>query len=34
MTGTGLELFEELGDRAQAFEVSEADGMSRVEARK
>ncbi len=34
MTGTGLELFEELGDRAQVFEVSEADGMSRVEARK
>lgn len=30
MTGTGPELFAELGDRAQGFEVSEQDGASRV----
>ncbi|EPX77352.1 DNA recombination and repair protein RecF [Litoreibacter arenae DSM 19593] len=30
MTGTGAELFAELGDRAQHFEVSEIDGTSRV----
>ncbi|WP_306044659.1 DNA replication/repair protein RecF [Nioella sp. MMSF_3534] len=31
MTGTGPELFEELGDRAQAFEITEADGQSTVQ---
>ncbi len=31
MTGTGAELFTELGDRAQAFEVTEAGGTSRVQ---
>lgn len=30
MTGTGLELFEELGDRAQVFEVSDEGGISRI----
>ena len=30
MTGTGAELFEDLGDRAQRFEVVEADGVSAV----
>ncbi len=30
MTGTGAELFEELGDRAQHFEVTENDGQSRA----
>jgi DNA replication and repair protein RecF len=33
MTGTGLELFAELGGRAQLFEVTETDGASRIEAR-
>ncbi|WP_233270632.1 DNA replication/repair protein RecF [Chachezhania sediminis] len=31
MTGTGPELFEDLGSRAQRFEVSEAEGESKVE---
>ncbi|WP_050930158.1 DNA replication/repair protein RecF [Aestuariivita boseongensis] len=30
MTGTGPELFEELGDRAQYLEVTETDGISHV----
>jgi DNA replication and repair protein RecF len=30
MTGTGAELFEELGDRAQDVEVTEIDGQSVV----
>lgn len=30
MTGTGAELFAELGDRAQAIEVTERDGISEV----
>lgn len=30
MTGTGPELFDSLGGRAQAFEVTEDDGLSRV----
>jgi len=30
MTGTGQELFETLGDRAQQFDVTEAGGISRV----
>ncbi|MEY8827846.1 DNA replication/repair protein RecF [Sedimentitalea sp. XS_ASV28] len=30
MTGTGPELFEELGERAQKLEVTEADGISRI----
>ena len=30
MTGTGAELFEELGDRAQMKEVTETDGISAV----
>ena len=30
MTGTGAELFEELGDRAQYVEVTEIDGQSVV----
>lgn len=30
MTGTGIELFEELGDRAQIFNVSEANGISEI----
>jgi DNA replication and repair protein RecF len=30
MTGTGPELFEDLGDRAQHVEVVEADGCSTV----
>ncbi len=30
MTGTGAELFSELGTRAQHFEVTEADGVSRI----
>jgi DNA replication and repair protein RecF len=30
MTGTGPELFEDLGDRAQHLEVLEADGCSTV----
>ena len=30
MTGTGAELFAELGDRAQHFEVRETDGVSAV----
>ncbi|TDT73833.1 DNA replication and repair protein RecF [Litoreibacter halocynthiae] len=33
MTGTGAELFTELGDRAQHFEVSDDDGASVVEPR-
>ncbi len=33
MTGTGAELFAELGDRAQVFEVTEADGVSIAEHR-
>ncbi|MGH1423941.1 MAG: DNA replication/repair protein RecF [Pseudooceanicola sp.] len=33
MTGTGPELFEELGDRAQYFEVTEDDGASVVAER-
>jgi DNA replication and repair protein RecF len=32
MTGTGPELFAELGDRAQGFAVTEADGVSAVVA--
>ncbi|WP_299619322.1 DNA replication/repair protein RecF [uncultured Tateyamaria sp.] len=32
MTGTGPELFEHLGDRAQYLHVSETDGVSEVEA--
>ncbi|MEP3689131.1 MAG: DNA replication/repair protein RecF [Sulfitobacter dubius] len=32
MTGTGPELFENLGDRAQYVEVTEEKGLSRVEA--
>lgn len=31
MTGTGAELFIELGDRAQHFEVSETDGTSSIQ---
>ncbi|MEM9438174.1 MAG: DNA replication/repair protein RecF [Pseudomonadota bacterium] len=31
MTGTGAELFEALGDRAQYFEVSESNGQSEVQ---
>jgi len=31
MTGTGPELFEDLGDRAQRFDVRDEDGESRVE---
>ncbi len=31
MTGTGPELFADLGDRASHFEVSEVDGTSRIE---
>jgi len=30
MTGTGAELFAELGERAQHFEVMETDGLSRI----
>ncbi|MFQ6551080.1 DNA replication/repair protein RecF [Aestuariibius insulae] len=30
MTGTGAELFEDLGDRAQRIEVLETDGISRI----
>jgi DNA replication and repair protein RecF len=30
MTGTGPELFSELGDRAQHFNVTESDGISRI----
>jgi DNA replication and repair protein RecF len=33
MTGTGPELFEELGDRALKLEVREEDGVSRIEVR-
>lgn len=33
MTGTGLELFEELGQRAQVFEVTESGGVSVVRER-
>jgi DNA replication and repair protein RecF len=33
MTGTGRELFAELGARAQHFEVTETGGASRIEAR-
>ena len=33
MTGTGPELFAELGDRAQAFEVTEAQGLSEITPR-
>jgi DNA replication and repair protein RecF len=33
MTGTGPELFSELGDRAQYLEVTEADGASKVTLR-
>lgn len=32
MTGTGAELFGELGDRAQCFEITDADGQSSVSA--
>ena len=32
MTGTGPELFTELGDRAQHIEVKDADGTSRLVA--
>lgn len=32
MTGTGAELFSELGDRAQMLEVLEADGTSQLQA--
>ena len=32
MTGTGPELFEGLGDRAQRLAVTEAGGASRIEA--
>lgn len=32
MTGTGAELFEDLGDRAQRFEVTDEDGTSVVRA--
>lgn len=32
LTGTGAELFQELGDRAQMLEVSEMDGMSAIVA--
>ncbi len=32
MTGTGPELFEELGERAQKLEVTEAEGISRIAA--
>ena len=31
MTGTGPELFESLGARAQYVEVTEEDGLSQVE---
>ncbi|MEM9434337.1 MAG: DNA replication/repair protein RecF [Pseudomonadota bacterium] len=31
MTGTGAELFEELGQRAQRFEVQEVDGISQID---
>ena len=31
MSGTGLELFEELGDRAQHFLVTEVEGKSKVD---
>lgn len=34
MTGTGAELFDALGQRAQFFEVTEADGISHIEERK
>ena len=30
MTGTGAELFSELGDRAQYIEVTEQDGISQA----
>ncbi len=30
MTGTGAELFAELGPRAQHLEVTEAEGLSQV----
>ena len=30
MTGTGADLFEELGDRAQHYEVAEIDGISEI----
>ncbi|MEP1495505.1 MAG: DNA replication and repair protein RecF, partial [Pseudophaeobacter sp.] len=30
MTGTGPELFAELGSRAQTFEIGEVDGASQV----
>ena len=30
MTGTGLELFEDMGDRAQVIAVRDADGTSEV----
>ena len=30
MTGTGAEMFDALGDRAQRFEVSECNGISLV----
>ena len=33
MTGTGFELFEELGERAQMLHVSEENGVSKVECR-
>ena len=31
MSGTGPELFEELGDRAQHFLVTEVEGKSKVD---
>jgi hypothetical protein len=31
MTGTGAELFEGLGDRAQWLAVAEAEGISRID---
>src|SRR6056297_2892086 len=33
MTGTGPELFSDLGDRAQYIEVTETDGISRIDER-
>ncbi len=33
MTGTGPELFDDLADRAQRIEVTEADGISQVQAK-
>ena len=33
MTGTGPELFSDLGDRAQYLEVTDSDGISKIELR-